>query len=65
VPVELLTDEEAARFGRCNGPPSLAELDRLFFLDDDDKSLQLVTVRYDEDVPTRANRDLTNLTVAN
>jgi hypothetical protein len=35
VPVEFLTDEEAARFGRYSGPPSLAELDRLFFLDDD------------------------------
>jgi Domain of unknown function (DUF4158) len=34
-----LTDEEAARFGRYSGPPSLAELDRLFFLDDDDKTL--------------------------
>lgn len=61
VPVEFLTEDEAARFGRFSGPPSRAELDRLFFLDDDDRALiakrrgdhmklgfalQLVTVRY-------------------
>lgn len=61
VPVEFLTDEEAARYGRYGDPPSRPVLEKLFFLDDDDKALiarrrsphmmlgfalQLVTVRY-------------------
>jgi hypothetical protein len=39
VPVEFLTDEEAAAFGRFSGAPSQAELDRAFFLDDADRAL--------------------------
>jgi hypothetical protein len=39
VPVEFLSDEEAARFGRYNGPPSRAELEKVFFLDDADKAV--------------------------
>jgi uncharacterized protein DUF4158 len=39
VPVEFLTDEEAASYGRYNGAPSRAELERAFFLDDADKAL--------------------------
>jgi len=39
VPVEFLTDEEAARYGRFSGAPSRAELERAFFLDDVDKAL--------------------------
>ena len=61
MPVEFLSDEEAAGFGRYRGPPSQDDLDRLFFLDDADRVLvskrrgdhmrlgfasQLVTVRY-------------------
>ena len=61
VPVEFLSDEEAAQFGRYNGPPSRSEMEKLFFLDDADKeevakrrgahnrlgfALQLTTVRY-------------------
>jgi hypothetical protein len=61
MPVEFLSDEEAAGFGRYRGPPTQADLDRLFFLDDADRALvskrrldhmrlgfasQLVTVRY-------------------
>jgi TnpA family transposase len=61
VPVEFLSDEQAATYGRFTAPPSRAELERFFFLDDADKaligkrrsdysklgfSLQLVTVRY-------------------
>lgn len=61
VPVEFLTDEQVARFGRFGEVPSQAELERFFFLDDADRelvgrhrgehnrlgfSLQLATVRY-------------------
>ncbi|MGX6606583.1 Tn3 family transposase [Micromonosporaceae bacterium Da 78-11] len=61
MPVEFLSDEHAATYGRFTAPPSRAELERFFFLDDTDKtliairrsdhsklgfSLQLVTVRY-------------------
>ena len=60
MPVEFLTDEKAARYGRYSGPLSWPVLDRQFFVDDDDKrliaryhgphlmlglALQLVTVR--------------------
>ncbi len=37
-PVEFLTDDEAAEFGRYAGPPSQAELERVFFLDDEDRT---------------------------
>lgn len=62
MPVEFLTDEQAARFGRfADQIPSQAELERFFFLDDADHTLverrrgahnrlgfavQLGTVRY-------------------
>ena len=61
VPVEFLSDQEAAAFGRYGGSVPLADLERLFYLDDADRklvagqredhnrlgfSIQLVTVRY-------------------
>jgi Domain of unknown function (DUF4158) len=61
VPVEFLTDEQAASFGRFTGAPSRSQLERCFLLDDDDLVLvgrrrsdtmklgfgvQLGTVRY-------------------
>jgi Domain of unknown function (DUF4158) len=39
MPVEFLTDDEAAAYGRYTRPPSQADLDRVFFLDDDDLEL--------------------------
>jgi len=61
MPVEFLTDEEAAAYGTYQGVPSRAEMEKLFFLDAADKRLvarrrgdhsrlgfamQLTTVRY-------------------
>jgi hypothetical protein len=61
MPVEFLTDDEAAAYGRFSGLPTQADLERVFFLDDEDRALvgqrrgqhmrlgfalQLVTVRW-------------------
>jgi hypothetical protein len=37
MPVEFLTDDEAAAYGRFAGPPVQADLERVFFLDDEDR----------------------------
>jgi TnpA family transposase len=37
VPVEFLSDEQAAAYGRFTGEPSRAELERFFFLNDADR----------------------------
>jgi hypothetical protein len=39
MPVEFLSDAEAAAYGRLIGVPSRAELERFFFLDDADRAL--------------------------
>ena len=61
MPVEFLTDEQAAAYGRYVSPPTRTDLGRFSFLDDHDRklvgqrrgehnrlgfALQLVTVRY-------------------
>lgn len=39
MPVEFLSDEQAATYGRFTAPLSRAELERFFLLDDADKAL--------------------------
>ncbi|MFC4590234.1 DUF4158 domain-containing protein [Sphaerisporangium corydalis] len=39
MPVEFLTDDEAAAYGRFAGPPAQADLEWVFFLDDEDRAL--------------------------
>ena len=39
MPVEFLTDAEAASYGRYNGSPARAELERACYLDDADRVL--------------------------
>lgn len=39
MPVEFLTDDEAGAYGRYSNVASRAELEKLFFLDDEDRAL--------------------------
>ena len=39
MPVEFLSDDLVARFGRFDGEPTRADLDRFFYLDDADREL--------------------------
>jgi hypothetical protein len=39
MPMEFLTDAQGAGYGRFDGVPSRADLERFFFLDDADKDL--------------------------
>ncbi|MEV8248692.1 Tn3 family transposase [Streptomyces rochei] len=39
MPVEFLTDEQAAKYAAYDGAPSRTELERFFFLDDTDRAL--------------------------
>ncbi|MER5322937.1 DUF4158 domain-containing protein [Streptosporangium roseum] len=61
MPVDFLSDSEATKYGRYDGPPSRVEMEKIFFLDNEDMALikahrgrhircgfalQLVTMRY-------------------
>nr|WP_245770104.1 DUF4158 domain-containing protein [Streptomyces radiopugnans] len=39
MPVEFLTDEQAASYGKFDEEPTRPELERFFFLDDEDRKL--------------------------
>jgi len=39
MPVEFLSDEQAAAYGSFTGEPSPAEVERFFYLDDADRDL--------------------------
>jgi TnpA family transposase len=39
MPVEFLSDDQIAAYGRFAGPPRRAQLERYFFLDDVDRKL--------------------------
>jgi hypothetical protein len=39
MPVEFLTDEQAASYGKFNEEPTRPELERFFYLDDEDRKL--------------------------
>jgi hypothetical protein len=39
VPVEFLTDQEAAAFGHYGGPPPRVDQERFFFLDGGDRKV--------------------------
>ncbi|WP_232237776.1 MULTISPECIES: DUF4158 domain-containing protein [Actinoalloteichus] len=39
MPVEFLTDEQAASYGKVNEELTRPELERFFFLDDEDRTL--------------------------
>jgi hypothetical protein len=39
MPVEFLSDDEAAAYGRFVAAPSQTDLERVFFLDDEDRKL--------------------------
>ncbi|MEX2975229.1 DUF4158 domain-containing protein [Streptomyces sp. C184] len=39
MPVEFLTDAQAASYGKFNEEPTRPELERFFFLDDEDRKL--------------------------
>ncbi|MEV1175653.1 hypothetical protein [Nonomuraea sp. NPDC049784] len=36
MPVDFLSDSEAAKYGRYDGPPTPAEIEKIFFLDNED-----------------------------
>ena len=70
MPVEFLSDEQAAVYGRFDGELSSAELERFFFLDNADRRLvgrrrsdhtrlgfavQLGTARFLDRLPSRSS----------
>jgi hypothetical protein len=56
VPVEFLTDEQAEAYGAFTEAPTRPELERFFFLDDDDRDL-IALRRTDPEAVPRAHAD--------
>jgi Domain of unknown function (DUF4158) len=54
MPVEFLTDKQVAEYGRFARPPSRAELERFFLLNDRDRELVEQRRRSQKPMPARA-----------
>ncbi|MEV0632724.1 hypothetical protein ACI2LC_37585 [Nonomuraea wenchangensis] len=56
MPVDFLSDSEAAKYGRYDGPPSRAEMEKIFFLDNEDRGDQHLRPHFQEFACAGADR---------